>query len=229
VRLAAALGVGLLLLAALGVGEAAAAPFEEPVSVTATAPPSVGAGVPFPLQVEVAAEAGALDIAAAPLRLRVKFEPECGGSFAGTEGPVAIDRVLPAPAPGTAYSQTINASITLAPLGPETVCAFLEDAQERQFATDGEEELTVVPGCTTATQTLAKLKRSLKKLDRRIHELRQRIRHAGSAKGANTAARAKKHRAEVRHLKKLRKRRHRLAHRKRAAKHLVTISCGSRG
>ena len=201
---------------------AAAAPFEEPVSVTATAPATVGAGVPFPLKVEVAAEAGALDIASPPLRLRVKFEPECGGSFAGTEGPVAIDRLLPAPAAGTAYSQTINVNATLAPLGPETVCAFLEDSQERQFATDTEEELTVVPGCTTATRRLAKLKRSLKKLDRRIHRLRERIRHGHKAS-------AKKRQAEMRHLKKLRKRRHRLAHRKRKAAHLVTISCGSGG
>ncbi len=221
-RLATGLGVSVLLVAALGVGEAGAAPFEEPVSVTATAPPSVSSGVAFPLKVEVAAEAGALDIAAAPLRLRVKFEPECGGSFAGTEGPVAIDRVMPAPAPGTAYSQTINASVTLAPLGPETVCAFLEDGQERQFATDGEEELTVVAGCTTATRTLAKLKRNLKKLDRRIHKLRQRLRQ-------NHRATPKKRRAELHHLKKLRKRRHKLAHRKRAAAHLVTTSCGSGG
>jgi hypothetical protein len=221
IGLGSALAAALLVLA-LGAEAADAAPFEEPVAVTATAPPSVSAGVPFSLKVEVAAEPGALDIAAAPLRLRVKFEPECGGSFAGTEGPVAIDRVLPTPAPGAAYSQTVSANPTLGALGPETVCAFLEDGKERQFATDTEEELTVVPGCTTATQTLAKLKRSLKKLDRRIHKLRQRLRH-------DHRASAKKRHAELRHLKKLRKRRHRLAHRKRAAKHLVTISCGSGG
>lgn len=213
-------GAGALVAAALGAATASAAPFEEPVSVTATAPPSVSAGVPFQLQVEVAAAAGALDIAAPPLRLRVKFEPECGGSFAGTEGPVAIDRVLPAPAPGAAYTQTISSSATLGALGPETVCAFLEDGQERQFATDTEEELTVVAGCATAKQTLKKLKRSLKKLDRRILELRRRIRHADQTK---------KRKAEVHHLKKLRKRRHKLAHRKHQATHLVTLSCGGGG
>lgn len=221
----ALLGTGAML-AAIGAASASAAPFEEPVSVTANAPAAVGAGVPFQLQVEVAAEAGALDIAAAPLRLRVKFEPECGGSFAGTEGPVAIDRVLPAPAPGGAYSQTITASPTLGPLGPETVCAFLEDGQERQFATDTEEELTVVKDgaaavtCARATNTLKRLKRSLKKLDRRIHNLHQRIRHTQDAK---------KRRAELHHLKKLRKRRHKLAHRKRVAAHTAAISCRSGG
>jgi chromosome segregation ATPase len=82
----------------------------------------------------------------------------------------------------------------------------------------------VVPGgapaarCTTATKTLKRLRRSLKKLDRRIHKLRKRISHTDTAK---------KREAEVRHLKKLRKRRQKMAHRKHQAAHLVALSCGA--
>ena len=259
-----ALGLaGAAAMIAAAAGTASASPFEEPVSVTATAPAAVSSGTPFQLEVAVAAEAGALDIAAQPLRLRVKFEPECGGSFAGTDGPVAIDQVLPAPVTGAPYAQTVTASETLRALGPETICAFVEDSQERQFATDTEAELTVRPSgsgdgggggsdggtgssgggggggggsgsagggatgtsasgpqCAAATVTLGHLERNLKKLDHRIHRLRRRIKHTGAAR---------KRRAETRHLTKLRKRRHRLAHRKRTVVHLVTVNCGSAG
>ncbi|HEX6456057.1 MAG TPA: alkaline phosphatase family protein, partial [Solirubrobacterales bacterium] len=153
---------------------------EEPVSVAATAPAFVTAGTPFPLSVEVKAEPGALDIAAQPLRLRVRFAPECGGSFAGTEGPTAIDRLLPAPQPGSAYDAKVAVRARIGTLGPEIACAFLEDSQERQFATDTEEEFTVVSAaCAAAKRKVARLRHRMRKAsERRRHHLRKRLRKA---------------------------------------------------
>jgi hypothetical protein len=177
-RRAAALLLAALAAALLG-AQPAAAELAEPVSVTATAPSAVQRGVAFPLTVDVEAEPGALDVAAQPLRLRVRFAPECGGSFAGTEGPTALDRVLPAPSAGAAYAKTVSAKTKIGLLGPETVCAFLEDGNERQFATDTEETLTVVPPCRAAKRRLARLKRQLRHAPKRKrHHLKKRLRKA---------------------------------------------------
>lgn len=169
-----------VLVAALLGAQPAAAALDEPVSVTAQAPEAVAAGTAFPLKVDVAAEAGALDIAAQPLRLRVRFAPECGGSFAGTEGPTAIDRALPAPTPGAPYAQSVSVKTKIGAVGPETVCAFLEDNDERQFATDTEETLTVVSPCPAAKRKLARLKRQLRHASskRKRHRLKKRLRRA---------------------------------------------------
>ncbi|HEX8752099.1 MAG TPA: alkaline phosphatase family protein [Solirubrobacterales bacterium] len=201
----AALVVPLALL--IGPGPAAAS-FEEPVSVTAGAPGVVAAGASFPLTVDVTATAGALDIAAQPLRLRVRIAPECGGSFAGTEGPIAIDRTLPAPTPGAPYSAHLSAPTRLGSTGTETICAFLEDAQERQFATDTEETLTVVPPCGVSSRRLTKVNGQLLEVDRRLRAVRRRIRHAS---GAHRRALQRKlgHLRTRRHV--LRARRHRLS------------------
>jgi hypothetical protein len=170
----------LTLGAALAGARPVAAALDEPVSVTAQAPPAVAAGTAFPLSVDVAAEAGALDIAAQPLRLRVRFAPECGGSFAGTEGPTAIDRVLPGPTPGAAYAQSVSVRAKIGAPGPETVCAFLEDDDERQFATDTDETLTAVAPCPAARRKLARLKRKLRHASskRKRHRLKKRLRKA---------------------------------------------------
>ena len=171
----------LLALAAALVGaQPAMAALDEPVSVTAQAPEAVAAGAAFPLKVDVAAEAGALDIAAQPLRLRARFAPECGGSFAGTEGPTAIDRALPASTPGTPYAQSVSVKTKIGAVGPETVCAFLEDNDERQFATDTEETLTVVSPCPAAKRRLARLQRQLRHASskRKRHRLKKRLRRA---------------------------------------------------
>jgi hypothetical protein len=169
-----------VLAAALAGAQPAAAALDEPVSVTAQTPEAVAARAAFPLEVDVAAEAGALDIAAQPLRLRVRFAPECGGSFAGTEGPTAIDRALPTPTPGAPYAQSVSVKAKIGAVGPETVCAFLEDGDERQFATDTEETLTVVPPCPVAKRKLARLKRQLRRASskRKRHRLKKRLRKA---------------------------------------------------
>ena len=142
---------------------AAAAAQLEPVELSVSAPALVVAKEPIKVGVEVAAEPGALDIAAQPLRLRVALEPECGGSFAGTAGPIVIDREIPAPSPGAAYEFTgTRARSRSSPYGPETVCAFLEDSQERQFATSTEAVVDVSKACTLATRRLARPARGLR-------------------------------------------------------------------
>lgn len=212
--------LALVLICGTLIGAApAAADLIEPVSVTATAPPLVAAKLPFQLEVQVDAEPGALDIAAQPLRLRVRFAPECGGSFAGTEGPTAIDRVLPAPSPGAAYADRVAAKVKLADQGPETVCAFLEDDEERQFATDTEETLLVGPGCATASRDVAKLKRRLARLTRHLHQLRMRKRHADGGK----------RRALGKRVTKLRKRHHGLVRKIRRARQQANVACEGEG
>ena len=207
------------LAAALLGAQPAAAALGEPVSVTAQAPEAVAAGTAFPLQVDVAAEAGALDIAAQPLRLRVRFAPECGGSFAGTEGPTALDRALPAPTPGAPYAQSVSTKTKIGAPGPETVCAFLEDNDERQFATDTEETLTVVPPGPAAKRMVGQLKRRLARIDRQLRKLRRAKRHAHDGKRRRIAKR----------IHKLRKQRRHVAKQLRRAFREARIACGGGG
>jgi hypothetical protein len=210
---AVAAAAGLLIVAG-----PAAAQLAEPVSVTADAPATVAAGAPFRLRVDVAAEPGALDIAAQPLRLRVRLGPECGGSFAGTEGPTAIDRVLPAPAAGAAYSAGVTATSKVGAVGEETVCAFLEDGQERQFATDTEATIAVTLGCPAANRLLSQLRRRFAHLNRRIAKLRRLKAHALGSQRRHALAR-RDHR--------LRRKRRKLIAMSRRARHEVTIACGA--
>jgi hypothetical protein len=210
------------LTALLVVAATAGAALLEPVTITATAPePQIAAGAPFKLEVAVEAEPGALDIAAQPLRVRVKLAPECGGSFIGTAGAAALEQALPAPTAGAAYKQLVTGKVTAASAGPEVVCAFLEDATERQFATDTEEEVTVlaagaVKQCSAATNQLTTAKRKLKRLEHRIHKLKKRVKKAHGA-----------HRkALVRKLHKLQTHKRKAAKRRKAAAHKVAWVCG---
>jgi hypothetical protein len=211
-RALAAAPVALVLLLFSGASDAA---LLEPVTVTATAPPTVVAGAPFKLEVAVEAEAGALSIAAQPLHLRVKFAPECGGSFAGTPGSAALDQVLPAPT-AAPYKQNVVANVSAAGSGAEVVCTFLEDATERQFATDTEAEVTVLTvgqaaarkrQCGVAKKQIAKAKRQNKRLAKRIRKVKRLERKAD---GAHRQALAKK-------LHKLRAHQRKVAKRRRAA------------
>ena len=213
----------LVALAASGlllpIAKTSAAELDEPVIVTVSAPAAVALNAPLTVRVSVEADAGALDIAAQPLRLRVRLEPECGGSFAGTEGPTAIDSVLPAPSPGAPSSATATGSVRLGSPGAETVCAFLEDAQERQFATDTESTVVVGPGCTSATQNTARLRRRSARLQLRAAHLRQARRHAHG----------RKRRTLTKRLHTVHKRRHALAARVRRARHREKLACGVGG
>ena len=211
---------GLILL--LAPGGTAAAALLEPVSVTATAPETVTAGSPFRLEIAVEAEAGALDIAAAPLTLGVKLAPECGGSLAGTAGPAVLEKTLPNPVAGTPYAQTVTGQVTATGTGTEVVCAFLQDAQERQFATDTQEEVAVTPAgatdahqCTAATMQSKVAKRKLTRLEGRIKKVKGKVRHA---KGAHR-------RALVRKLHKLRAHERKAKKRRKAGAHQVAAVC----
>ena len=133
---------------------------QEPVELAVAAPAIVKAKQPFKVSVQVESEPGALDIAAQPLRLRVAMEPECGGSFAGTAGPSVIDRQIPSPSPGAAYQFVGRGRVHLSRFGPATICAFLEDSQERQFATSTDTVVDVSKACTLAARRLARLRRA---------------------------------------------------------------------
>lgn len=178
---ASRLAPALALLAALALPAAAAAQ-DEPVEISVDAPTLVTSKAPIKVTVGVNAEPGALDIAAQPLRLQAALEPECGGSFAGTAGPKLIDRELPAPIPGSPYQFTAKGKARVKPFGPETVCAFVTDAQERQFATSTEAVVEVSKACTLATRRFARLHR------RSVH-----------ARGAQRRTLARKARAARRH------------------------------
>jgi hypothetical protein len=208
------------LAAMLVMAASAGAALIEPVTITATAQPGpLVAGTPFKLEVAVEAEAGTLGIATQPLRVRVKLASECGGSFAGTPGPTALEGQLPAPG-ASAYKQTLSGKVTVPSAGTEVVCAFLEDATERQFATDTEEEVTVVSTssvkqCTAATQQLTTAKKKLKRLEARIKKVKKQVKRAHGA-----------HRkALVRKLHKLQAHERKAAKRRQAATHKVAGAC----
>ena len=225
-RAAALLG-GVAALLVLGLAGVAAAALNEPVAISASAPESVEAGKPFQLEVAVEAEAGALDVAAAPLTLGVKLAPECGGSFVGTPGSPVLQKTLPNPTAGAAYSQAVAGQVTAPATGDDVVCAFLQDSQERQFATDTGAEVNVFAAggggggagattkrCTTATKGLKAAKRNLKRLDHRIAKSKRKLRHTH---GAHRKALARKlHKLES-HKKKVQKRR------KAAAKQVTKV------
>lgn len=220
-RRGAAVVLGIACAALLLVAVGAGAALLEPVTITATAPePLIAAGTPFKLEVAVEAEAGTLDIAARPLRVRVKLAPECGGSFIGTAGPAAFEATLAGPPPGAALKQTLVGKVTAASAGPEVVCAFLEDATERQFATDTEEVVTVLaPGalkpCTVATKQLTTAKKKLKRLEHRIAKVKKQVKkaHGGHRK------------ALVRKLHKLQTHKRKAMKRRRAAARKVAGAC----
>ena len=216
-------------LALLVPASATANSLSEPVSIAASAPTSATVGTPFELAVVVEADPSALDIAAMPLRVRVKLAPECGGSFAGTAGPAAFEATLPSPIPAGPYAQTFSGQVTESTAGTETVCAFLEDTQERQFATDTGVEVKVSAGasggggakgggatsCPVATRVLTAAKLDLKRLQKRIHKLRRAERHAHG----------KRHRVLAKRLRKLRRKKAALAKRRRADVRAVAGSC----
>lgn len=204
---------GLVALLVPGVPGAAGAALLEPVAISAGAPESVEAGKAFQLEVAVEAEAGALDIAAMPLTLGVKLAPECGGSLAGTADPPVLQKTLPNPTAGAAYAQTVTGRVTATATGTDVVCAFLQDAQERQFATDTGAEVTVVAAgaggdtagrCSTVTRKVEAARRSLRRLDHRTAKVRRALHRAH---GAHREALSRKLHKLTTHRKKAQKRR----------------------
>lgn len=107
---------------------------------------------PLRVRVTVTADAGVLDTATAPLRIRVKLASECGGTFEYTPGVVLLDKQLkPQPSIGHPYSATTSGSGKPNRYGTQTVCVFLEEeGDDRQFATDTSEQVSVSRRCTVA-------------------------------------------------------------------------------
>lgn len=131
------LGAGLAATAALGLALGGYAGAQgELVRLKVRAPDSVPAKTRFAVTVRVAANAGALDIAAKPLRLRARMAPRCGATIGTSKGPTVIDRKLsPPPRAKTRYRFAASGRVRIRRPGRRTVCAFLVDADQRQFAT----------------------------------------------------------------------------------------------
>jgi hypothetical protein len=207
--------LGTFALPLFGAGPAAAE-LGEPVTLTPSAPEVVAVNQPFRLKVEVEADVGALGIADPPLRLRVRMGPRCGGSFAGTEGTTVFDEVLPAPGPRR-YDLTYETRAKLTAIGTETVCAFLEDSEERQFATDVETTVTAASGCTVARRRVTQGRRALARANRRLATLRRHQRHSHGAE----------RRALTVRVRAARKHRHGLIVRLNRAKRQAKTACGA--
>ena len=165
-RRVAALGA-VALVVALGIVPASGAAPEgrgiDPVTISVKAPGIVARGHNFAVTVDVKADAGALDIAAQPLRLHVLLAPECGGSYLGSTGVKVMDRPLPAPATGAAYAYTAKGHSKLGRFGLQTVCVFVTDADERQYATStGDSTVAARKGCTKQTKRLENTRKAYK-------------------------------------------------------------------
>ncbi|HEY2638064.1 MAG TPA: hypothetical protein VGI54_11780 [Solirubrobacteraceae bacterium] len=172
---------GLVAVGALALPAAALA---EPVDLSVHALKRVGEKTPFKVSVGVRADAGALDIATAPLRLRVRLAPECGGTYGGTTGPKVMDRRLaPAPVAGRPYAARLTGTGKVPKVGTYAVCAFLEEkGDSRQFATavDTTVKVVVSKRCTAARKKVKRLQAKLRHSHRSAvkAKLRRQIRAA---------------------------------------------------
>jgi hypothetical protein len=122
----------------------------------------------LPITVSIGADAGALD-SSAPLRLRVKLAPECGGAFAATPGTVLLDKALsPQPATGKSYAATIRGSGRPKAYGADTVCVFVEEqGDSREFATDQSLQVNVSKPCTIAARRYDQARAALSRARRK--------------------------------------------------------------
>ncbi|WP_320670948.1 hypothetical protein [Patulibacter defluvii] len=158
----------------------AAADEFDPIALRVQAPTLARADKPLTITVTVSADPGALTSADGPLKLRVKLAPRCGGSFAGTEGPVAIDRrLVPQPDPSRGYRASASGEVSPTAAGEQQVCAFLEaEGDQRQYATDVETTIDVSARCTTAAQKLERDRRALTKSRKRLKTQRRQLSRA---------------------------------------------------
>jgi hypothetical protein len=150
VRPAGALAAALALLVA---GTAAADSFT-PVRLGIGVAPVARLRVVLPITVGVTADASVLDTRTAPLRIRVKLASECGGTFAGTQGAVLLDRrVTPQPTTGRPFAGRAHGSGKPTAYGVQTVCVWLEEEGDgRVFASDQFTQVNVSKACTVAAR-----------------------------------------------------------------------------
>lgn len=177
-------GRGLALLAAVLAGAAVAVPASAddsaPVRVNVTAPAVARLDRTLAVAVHVEADAGALDYPDGPLRMRVKLAPECGGDFAGTQGPAIVDAVLPVqPAPGAPLKTDVQGSGKPSAYGVQAVCVFLESSNDnRQYVTDVDTSVDVSQPCTAGARRLAGARTALKSSKKALATARTRRKHA---------------------------------------------------
>jgi hypothetical protein len=142
---AAALAAGALALSAGAParGAGSAGKDVDPIRVDVAAPHIAAAHARVLVAVVVHAHSGALTPVAGALRVRVRLAAgECGGSYAGTPGRRVLEAVL-ARRTNRAVTARFAARIRLGGRGVRTICVFLEDRQQRQFATDVESTFAV--------------------------------------------------------------------------------------
>jgi len=138
-----------------------------PVRLTVEVPPVARLDVPLTVTVRVSADAGVLDIATAPLRIRVKLAAECGGTFTTTDGVTLLDaRLDPQPNTGRAFAATARGAGTPTSYGVKTVCTFLEEeGDNRMFANDTATQVNVSRACTRAAARYESARRGRRKAE----------------------------------------------------------------
>ncbi len=136
----------------------------------------------LPVTVTVSADPSVLDDATAPLRIRAKLAPECGGSFSTTSGEVLLDqRLSPQPTTGHAYRATAHGAGTPTAYGQQTVCAYLEEeGDNRMFANDTANPpvVTVSPVCSQRAARYDAARIALANAERRLRHARSRAARA---------------------------------------------------
>jgi hypothetical protein len=147
-RRAAALGA--VLAGVMPTGLAGADSFT-PVRLAITTTPIARLHSPLAITVRVSADPGALDTRSGPLRIHVKLAAECGGTYQYTSGVVLLDKQLsPQPSTGYAYSALARGSGKPSAYGVRTVCAWLDDGDNRTFQSDQSTQVNVSASCTHA-------------------------------------------------------------------------------
>jgi hypothetical protein len=150
-----ALIASLVAGAAIAYSAAAGADSFTPVRLGITIAPVARLHQPLKVSVDVSADPSVLDSATGPLRIRVKLAQECGGTFSSTPGVTLLDQQLrPQPATGRGYNANASGSRSPMRYGDQTVCAFLEESGDnRLFANDTSNQVSVSRKCTTAAAT----------------------------------------------------------------------------
>jgi len=141
-RLAAtvAAGTALAVLAplALGAGDI------DPVRMSVVVPSKIYAGQHRTIRVTVDADSGAFDIAALPIKAQVKLATTCKGTFEDTHGRTIIDKAIrPQPTKGSDLAASASSKVSFSKRRSYEVCAFVTDAEMREFATDVDHTITV--------------------------------------------------------------------------------------
>jgi len=133
-----------------------------PVRLAVSVAPVARLDVPLRITVGVTADAGVLDVATAPLRIRVKLASECGATFTTTDGMTLLDAELdPQPTTGRPYAAAARGAGTPTSYGVKAVCVYLEEeGDNRMFANDTSTQVNISRACTRAAARYDSVRRS---------------------------------------------------------------------